>query len=172
MNTVNKITTWTQPRKVQKVCDSDNKDHERSYCEFGSHKELLQAKYGSDLIHLRDLQGVQMDSLKCIGFGKFSIIKKGYSNKYQEDVAIKIILRREKSNKLYLNKYLPQELRIWRELSLNKHENILLLKEHIKTTKYMYVITDVEEYGNLHDYILKVVINERRGRGIYSPPKI
>ena len=170
MDAGNKICTWQNELGGNKTCiigESCKTEEKVELNDFGQHKHVLHAKYGSDHIHLQNLKAIEIESLKYIGFGTFSTVKKGYSKIYKDDIAVKIILLRDKSNSSVHKKYLRREIKLWKELSIHKHKNILSLKDLIKTNKYLYIVTDLVERGNLHSFLLRVSINESTGRSIF-----
>jgi len=121
-------------------------------------------KYGDTKTHLHNLKDLHLDHLNFIGFGTFSAVKKGYSSKYKQDVAVKIINVKDKRNKLYVSKYLQNEMQLWKELSKDDHLNVLSMKEHIATPHYHYVVTDAIAYGDLDKLILRRSLSEGTSR--------
>jgi len=117
-------------------------------------------KYGDNKTHLHNTKDLQLDQLNFIGFGTFSCVKKGFSNKYKQDVAVKIVDLRDKRNKLYVSKYLHNEIQLWKELSSDNHDNILTMKEYISTNRYSYIVTDAISCGDLEKFILRRSLDE------------
>merc|ERR1719427_191995 len=123
-------------------------------------REHFRQKYGDTGTHLQNLQDLELNELNYIGFGRFSSVQKGYSEKYGQEIAVKIVNVRDKMNKLYTSKYLPNELRMWRDLSAIEHANILTLRDCITTKNYIYTITDAVAHGDPGKFLLRRGLNE------------
>lgn len=115
--------------------------------------EQLAAKYGKNDIHLENLKHLQISSLTNLGYGAFSVVKKTYSNLYDSFVAVKVIRLDDEQNASYIEKCLPNELNLWQKLSTERHRNLLNLFEHSKIEPFQYIITEIAERGDLHEFL-------------------
>ena len=131
-------------------------------------QKKIDVKYGTEEEHLENLNEFQLQSLQFVNYGTFAVIGKGCSVKYEVDVAVKIVNLKNKRNKLYRKQYLPHEVKLWRKLSQEKHENILLLKDDMKISKYKYMLMEYVASGNLHEFLMLHPVGERLGKTIFS----
>ena len=83
----------------------------------------------------------------------FVLLKKAFLRNIIANVAVKIIKYGEE-NKTYWETLLPTEIKLWKELSVQNHENVLMLKDDIRFAGYQYLITDVADRGNLFDLLM------------------
>ena len=128
--------------------------------------ENFRRKYGDNKTHLHNIRELKVDQLNFIGFGTFSAVKKGYSHKHSQEVAVKIINLRNKQNKLYVTKYLHNEIKLWSELSQSNHSNILAMKEYITTNSFTYIVTEAICCGDLDKLIARRWLDEAKGRSL------
>ena len=135
--------------------DSEDEDEYDKYT-YQDHKEemaLLNSKFGSDETHLtqirNNLQVQNNNKLFYLGHGAFSIVKKCRSEKYNSEIAVKIILLSDEASSSYVKNFLPKELEIWGELSKENHPNILNMRESFSSRSYMYVVMDVADNGDM-----------------------
>ena len=134
----------------------------------GEKKIELEKIYGPDEWHIEKLERLEIASLSYLGHGAFSVVKKGFSKKYNMDVAIKIIKYSEASKK-YWNTVLPGEIELWREISSTQdHPNILMLKDEIRFGGYQYLVSDVADRDNLNDLLLGANISEAKIKALFQ----
>jgi len=126
--------------------------------------ENFQKKYGDNKTHLHNVRDLEVQNLNIIGFGSFSVVKRGYSNKNKQHIAVKIVNLRDKRNKLYVKKYLLNEMKLWRELSQDNHKNLLNMKQQITTYSFSYAVTDYCVYGDLEKFIIRRSLDEAGAR--------
>jgi len=154
-NTIDSAVTGRRRRQKESSIEIPNNE-----------REHFRQKYGDTGTHLQNLQHLQLNELNYIGFGRFSSVQKGYSEKYGQDIAVKIVNMRDKMNKLYTSKYLPNELRMWRDLSTIEHNNILTLRDCTRTKNYIYTITDALVHGDLGKFLLRYGMEESKSRHV------
>uniref|UniRef100_A0A0N5CBA4 non-specific serine/threonine protein kinase n=1 Tax=Strongyloides papillosus TaxID=174720 RepID=A0A0N5CBA4_STREA len=85
-----------------------------------------------------------------IGRGAFALVFKGRNWKNKETVAIKAI---EKKNLTKSHNLLKKEIRILKELSTLKHENLVGLIKCLETASYVYLVMEFCNGGDLADYL-------------------
>jgi len=126
----------------------------------------LEEIYGTDSYHLDKLWTLQMDSLTHVGYGAFSVVKKGYSDKHGCHVAVKII-KADKCDRKYFDTVLPNEIKLWKELSSGTHENMLMLKEELKHQEFQYLVCELVDRGSVQDLLLAGLLSEWKGRSVF-----
>uniref|UniRef100_A0A0N4ZY26 non-specific serine/threonine protein kinase n=1 Tax=Parastrongyloides trichosuri TaxID=131310 RepID=A0A0N4ZY26_PARTI len=85
-----------------------------------------------------------------IGRGAFALVFKGRNWKTKETVAIKAI---EKKNLTKSHNLLKKEIRILKELSTLKHDNLVGLIKCLETASYVYLVMEFCNGGDLADYL-------------------
>ncbi|KAJ9115095.1 hypothetical protein QFC22_005423 [Naganishia vaughanmartiniae] len=88
--------------------------------------------------------------LQTLGEGEFGKVKLGVHREYGEEVAIKLIRRGSVDNAVRLSK-VEREIDV---LKTVKHPNIVRLFDVIETEKYIGIILDFANGGELFDHIL------------------
>lgn len=102
---------------------------------------------------------------ETIGTGAFSNVKKAFSKTLNQPVAVKIISK-QKATKDVLNKFLPREIELVRNL---KHENLIRFHECIETTLRFYIVMQYAENGSLLQLIRKEkYLPEERAKLFFS----
>lgn len=161
-------------RKVDHVKDfsSDEDSEENCRISYEDNKKELEnqtKKFGPDSKHIDNMKSLCIiGDLKFLGSGAFSIVKKGYSKKYQNDVAVKIILTEDEKNESYIRKFLPIEIKLWSELSSERHENIVCMLEHFQCDRFLYVVMDVAQCGDLYQRLLFGAIPEMKAKTLFK----
>jgi serine/threonine-protein kinase ULK/ATG1 len=89
---------------------------------------------------------------ELIGHGAFAIVYKGRYKKKDVDVAVKAIT---KKNLVKARNLLTKEIRILKELSGLKHENLVSLLKCVEHPQYVYLIMEFCNGGDLADYLQK-----------------
>lgn len=148
--------------------DDDENNTRNSYEDRNEELESQIKKFGSDSEHLENMKDLQIFELKFLGSGAFSIVKKGYSIKYQNDVAVKIILTEDEKNQSYIKKYLPVEIKLWSELSSERHDNILSMLQYFQCGKFLYVVMEVAQSGDLYERLLFGAIQEMKAKTLFK----
>lgn len=102
---------------------------------------------------------------ETIGNGAFSNVKRAFSKSLNHPVAIKIISK-QKATKDVLEKFLPREIELVRNL---KHANLIRFHECIETTLRFYIIMQYAENGSLLQLIRKEkYLPEERAKSFFS----
>ncbi|KAI9279607.1 kinase-like domain-containing protein [Sporodiniella umbellata] len=96
---------------------------------------------------------------KVIGYGGFSVVRKGFRISDGKKVAIKIIRKHGGDD----DSRLDRELNIWRSLS---HDHLVALEKVLETDHAVFVICEYCDNGNLID-LLKKPIAESEARRIF-----
>ena len=149
--------------------EKEGEDYNQSnYSDPLKDAEECNLKYGNNNLHIENLPMYEITSLKTIGSGAFSIVKKGFSKKCKKDIAVKIILLNEKGIESYIRKYLQNEISLWKELSSGAHVNILNLVEAIEVGKIMYIIMDLADRGDLDHYLLSGPMTTYKAKVIFK----
>ncbi|XP_072260695.1 testis-specific serine/threonine-protein kinase 6 [Pyxicephalus adspersus] len=112
------------------------------------------------------LKNLGYDVVRTIGEGAFSKVKMATSEKYQRDVAIKVLDRR-RTPEMYSTKFLPRELEILRTV---KHPNIIAPYEFIDVSNGLHFIvmelcftdllTIIQDEGRLTDTKAKCLFQQ------------
>jgi serine/threonine-protein kinase ULK/ATG1 len=89
---------------------------------------------------------------ELIGHGAFAIVYKGRYKKKDVDVAVKAITKKNLNKARNL---LAKEIRILKELSGLKHENLVSLLKCVESPAYVYLIMEFCNGGDLADYLQK-----------------
>ena len=152
----------------------DEEEDENDKYEYQDRKEemmLLNSKFGTNETHLSQIRNklqirLNNNKLMYLGHGAFSIVKKCWSEKYDSEVAVKIILLSDASNS-YVKNFLPRELEIWGEFSKAKHPNILNMLESFSNRTYMYVAMDVADNGDLLKLLQYGPLTEYKARTVF-----
>jgi len=87
-----------------------------------------------------------------LGSGSFAVVKSAFSSRHGRKVAIKII-RKKSAPEGYMEKFLPREISILREL---KHPHMVCFLQSIETTNAMYVVMELAENGDLLSVLNRV----------------
>lgn len=162
-----KRSTSNLPRN--KDDSSSDEDSEFEYVDKIEIKNKLIERFGTDEVHIAVLsKRIQVHQLKYAGSGAFSVVKKGFSAKYNSDVAIKIIRLDEEKNESYVKKYLPVELEVWSELSNERHENILNLLESFQDENLLYIVTEIADRGDLGQCLLSGSMPELKAKSMFK----
>lgn len=102
---------------------------------------------------------------ETIGTGAFSNVKKAFSKTLNQLVAVKIISK-QKATKDVLNKFLPREIELVRNL---KHVNLIRFHECIETTLRFYIVMQYAENGSLLQLVRKEkYLPEERAKSYFS----
>lgn len=102
---------------------------------------------------------------ETIGTGAFSNVKKAFSKTLNRLVAVKIVSK-QKATKDVLNKFLPREIELVRNL---KHVNLIRFHECIETTLRFYIVMQYAENGSLLQLIRKEkYLPEERAKLFFS----
>lgn len=96
---------------------------------------------------------------KIIGYGGFSIVRKGFRISDGKKVAIKIH-KRDDDNE---DERLEREINIWKSLD---HEHIVRLEKVLETDNAAFIICDYCENGNLLDHV-KNPLSEQEAKKIF-----
>lgn len=154
-------------RKVNEISYEHSSSDSSTTNEYVTKEDIdkqLAAKYGTNDIHLENLKHLQISSLTNLGYGAFSVVKKTYSNLYDSFVAVKVIRLDEEQNASYIEKFLPNELNLWQKLSTERHRNLLNLFEHSKVEPFQYIITEMAERGDLHEFLKIGTMSELKAK--------
>lgn len=102
---------------------------------------------------------------ETIGTGAFSNVKKAFSKSLNHPVAVKIISK-QKATKDVLDKFLPREIELVRNL---KHANLIRFHECIETTLRFYIVMQYAENGSLLQLIKKEkYLSEERSKSFFT----
>ncbi|XP_043944961.1 testis-specific serine/threonine-protein kinase 4-like [Protopterus annectens] len=99
--------------------------------------------------HHRVLEGCGYKLLRKIGEGAYSTVHEAYAERWQCNVAVKIISKKQVSQN-YLRKFLPRELQVMKTL---RHKNIIKLYQSIETSSYIYLVEELATKGDAADWI-------------------
>uniref|UniRef100_A0A7E4WAC3 Non-specific serine/threonine protein kinase n=1 Tax=Panagrellus redivivus TaxID=6233 RepID=A0A7E4WAC3_PANRE len=93
-----------------------------------------------------------------IGHGAFAIVYKGIDTRKNTNVAIKAIA---KKNIAKAKNLLTKEIRILKELSTLKHENLVSLLKCVETASHVFLVMEFCNGGDLADYLqMKTTLSE------------
>ncbi|KFB39206.1 AGAP008735-PA-like protein [Anopheles sinensis] len=87
-----------------------------------------------------------------IGYGSFSVVKRGYDSTRKRVVAVKILSKRSQATSKLLTKFIPREKDIIREV---RHANIIRFYDFIETTSRIYIVMEYAENGSLLNLLKK-----------------
>ena len=122
-----KLFFWRRTNIIlENVIDDDEEDKYKYIDQLKERNELIE-KFGTHETHVKNLNNSAIILDKTIGSGAFSLVKKGFSTTNKTHLAVKIILLEDEQNKSYVSNFLPRELKLWTELSIDKHPNVLEL---------------------------------------------
>ena len=157
---------------VSESDEEDDEDNEYTYQDRKEEMILLNSKFGTDETHLSQIRNklqVRLNNNKLVylGHGAFSIVKKCWSEKYDSEIAIKIILLSDEASNSYVKKYLPRELEIWGDISKAKHRNILNMLENFSNRMYTYVVMDVADKGDIMKLLQFGPLTEYKARTVF-----
>ena len=151
--------------------DDDEEDKKYEYTDNKQEMQLLDAKFGSNKVHLPPLNShlsVKDNLLDYLGHGAFSIVKKCHSVKHKVDFAIKIIPLQDENQNSYVKKFLPRELELWGDISQSKHPNILNMIEKFSTADHLYIVMDFAENGDLSKLLMYGAMTEHKARTYFG----
>ncbi|KYN19481.1 PREDICTED: testis-specific serine/threonine-protein kinase 3-like [Trachymyrmex cornetzi] len=98
---------------------------------------------------------------KTIGAGSYATVKIAKSDRYDYQVAVKIVSKFQAPGE-YLTKFLPREIEVVKGL---KHPNLIHFLQAIETTHRVYIIMEYAQNGSLLDVIRRdTYIDELRSR--------
>ncbi|KYN32878.1 Testis-specific serine/threonine-protein kinase 4 [Trachymyrmex septentrionalis] len=98
---------------------------------------------------------------KTIGTGSYATVKIAKSDRYNYQVAVKIVSKFQAPGE-YLTKFLPREIEVVKGL---KHPNLIHFLQAIETTHRVYIIMEYAQNGSLLDVIRRdTYIDELRSR--------
>uniref|UniRef100_A0AC34R2W2 Non-specific serine/threonine protein kinase n=1 Tax=Panagrolaimus sp. JU765 TaxID=591449 RepID=A0AC34R2W2_9BILA len=101
-----------------------------------------------------------------LGHGAFAVVYKGWYEKVNNEVAIKAIAKKNLNKTKNL---LTKEIKILRDLSSLKHENLVSLLKCVETTTHVYLVMEYCNGGELNDYLhSKHTLNENTIQHFFS----
>ncbi|KAG0739616.1 hypothetical protein G6F57_008877 [Rhizopus arrhizus] len=161
-STSNKSTLWRS--QCQLTRHSSNKITPKSWESLKSPAASFLASFSSPIAnhHLEEQEGDEIDDYvldKIIGYGGFSVVRKGFRISDGKKVAIKIIKRQEDDLRL------EREINLWKSLS---HPNIVSLEKVLETDHATFIICDYCENGNLLDYVKQKKRTEDEIRKVFG----
>ncbi|EIE88800.1 hypothetical protein RO3G_13511 [Rhizopus delemar RA 99-880] len=119
--------------------------------------------FGSSLVDgEEEEEGDEIDDYvldKVIGYGGFSVIRKGFRISDGKKVAIKVIKRQEDEVRL------EREIKLWKSLN---HPNIVCLEKVLETDHATFIVCDYCENGNLLDYVKQKKRTEDEIRKVFG----
>ena len=155
------------------VSDSDDDEEDEKY-KYQDRKEemmLLNSKFGTDETHMAQMKNNLRirpnNKLLYLGHGAFSIVKKCWSEKYDSEIAVKIILLSDEASNSYVKNFLPKELKIWGEFSKANHPNVLNMLESFSNRAFTYIAMDVADNGDLLKLLQFGPLTEYKARTVF-----
>ncbi|CAO3699814.1 unnamed protein product [Rhizopus stolonifer] len=130
-----------------------NKITPKSWESIKSPAAAFLSGFASSPLEDTEEEGDEIDNYvldKVIGYGGFSVVRKGFRISDGQKVAVKVVQKTEDSS-------LERELDIWRSLD---HKHIVNLEKVLETDSAFYIVCDFCENGSLLDRLQRPISAE------------